>query len=285
MSRRVRGWNLADFYLRHDFARGDTAQLDSAHDLLRWAEDVCRRAPAADIYREKEGRITVRVQLGHGEYFVKLHRGVGWAEIVKNLLNGRLPVLGAGDEYRALRTLQRTEVSTPRIAAYAQLGGNPARRRSVIVTDALGDTQSLEAFCAGWRQSPPGPVAKMQLIRAVAELGRALHGAGVNHRDYYLCHIHLRQPAAPPARPQLVLIDLHRAQVRRRVPYRWRVKDLAGLYFSAMDLGLTRRDRLRFVRHYTPGGLRAALGQQTLWRSVERRAQAMQRRAAGGRAA
>ncbi|GAB5452142.1 MAG: lipopolysaccharide core heptose(I) kinase RfaP [Halioglobus sp.] len=276
---------MADFYLRQDFARRETAQLGSARDLLHWAEDICRRAPAADVYREKEGRITVRVQFGHGEYFVKLHRGIGWAEIAGNLLRGRLPVLGAGDEYRALRTLQRTEVSTPRIAAYAQLGGNPARRRSVIVTDSLVDTQSLEDFCVGWRQSPPGPLAKMQLIRAVAELARALHGAGVNHRDFYLCHIHLRQPAAPAARPDLVLIDLHRAQVRHRVPGRWRVKDLAGLYFSAMDLDLGPRDLLRFLRHYTPGGLRAALGQQTLWRSVERRARAMHRRAARGRAA
>ena len=34
--------------------------------------------------------------------FIKLHYGVGWREIFKNLLLGRWPVLGAKNEWRAL---------------------------------------------------------------------------------------------------------------------------------------------------------------------------------------
>ena len=44
--------------------------------------------------------------------------------------------------------------------------------------------------------------------------------------------------------------SLHRAQTRSETPRRWRNKDLAGLYFSALGIGLTRRDRLRFLRDY-----------------------------------
>jgi heptose I phosphotransferase len=50
--------------------------------------------------------------------------------------------------------------------------------------------------------------------------------------------------------PALYLIDLHRAQMRAQVPTRWLVKDLASLYFSAVDIGLTQRDVVRFLRHY-----------------------------------
>ncbi len=42
------------------------------------------------------------------------------------------------------------------------------------------------------------------------------------------------------------MIDLHRAQTREQTPKRWRNKDLAALYFSALDIGLTQRDKLRF---------------------------------------
>jgi heptose I phosphotransferase len=58
---------------------------------------------------------------------------------------------------------------------------------------------------------------------------------------------------------KLSLIDLHRAQIRPQTPRRWRDKDLAGLYFSAVEIGLTRRDYLRFLRVYFGRPLREVL--------------------------
>ncbi len=56
-----------------------------------------------DAFAEVErlqGR-TLRTEVaGHG-FFVKIHRGIGWGEIFKNLLTAKLPVLGAGQEWRA----------------------------------------------------------------------------------------------------------------------------------------------------------------------------------------
>jgi heptose I phosphotransferase len=59
--------------------------------------------------------------------------------------------------------------------------------------------------------------------------------------------------------PIIPLIDLHRAQLRKKTPRRWVVKDVAGLYFSVMDIGLTQRDLFRFVKMYTGLSLRRAL--------------------------
>ena len=101
---------------------------------------------------------------------------------------------------------------------------------------------------------------KHALIRRVAGMARRMHHGGVNHRDFYLCHflLHL-DPAPTPEMLKLSLIDLHRAQIREKTPQRWRDKDLAALYFSALDIGLTRRDVFRFLIYYFDRPLRGIL--------------------------
>ena len=72
---------------------------------------------------------------------------------------------------------------------------------------------------------------------------------------------------------KLFLIDLHRAQQRLRIPFRWRVKDIGGLYFSAMDIGLTQRDLFRFIRTYIGKSLRQTLREdRQFWKAVQCRA-------------
>lgn len=212
-----------------------------------------------EVLRALEGRRTLRTEIAGRGYYLKIHRGVGWGEILKNLLSGRLPVLGAGNEWRALRRLTALGVDTMRPVAFGERGLNPARQRSFIITEELAPTVSLEDYCRDWRAVPPAPTFKRALIRRVAEMARHMHRGGVNHRDFYLCHFLLHLPVDTRA-PKLSLIDLHRAQVRNHTPRRWRDKDLAALYFSALDIGLTRRDRLRFLRAYFGRPLRDILG-------------------------
>ena len=49
---------------------------------------------------------------------------------------------------------------------------------------------------------------------------------------------------------------------RAATPLRWRNKDLAALYFSALDIGLTRRDKLRFLKGYFQQPLRQILAEE-----------------------
>ncbi len=168
---------------------------------------------------------------------------------------------GALSEVRAIRALENAGVATLSIAGYGQRGGNPARRQSFLVTDELMHTVSLEELGERWRTEPGPAPFKWALIRRVGEIAKAMHDAGVNHRDFYLGHFLIARSAVErhDATAPLHLIDLHRSQVRARVPRRWRVKDIGGLYFSTARLGLTRRDLLRFVRAYTNMPLRDAL--------------------------
>jgi len=71
-----------------------------------------------------------------------------------------------------------------------------------------------------------------------------MHENGANHRDYYLCHFLLDLPENDLNQMKLYMIDLHRMQLRRKTPLRWTVKDIAGLYFSSMDIGIKRGDSL-----------------------------------------
>jgi UDP-glucose:(heptosyl)LPS alpha-1,3-glucosyltransferase len=234
-----------------------------------------------EVFREALGRRTVRLTRDGKSYFLKTHTGVGWQEIIKNLLYFRLPVLGAMNEWHGVHHLQRLGIDTLSIAAYGTTSGNPARRRSFIVTDEIAKSISLEDFCERWKRSPPKTKQEIRfkrwLIRTVAQISRDIHNSGANHRDYYLCHFLLQREGDPrelsPENSRLFLIDLHRMQIRRRTPVRWAVKDISGLRYSSMDLSLSRRDIYRFMRVYRSKPLRQILSREKLfWRRVESRA-------------
>jgi len=226
------------------------------------------------VYRELEGRRTLRTEVEGRGYFVKIHRGIGWREIIKNLLTAKAPVLGAGQEWRAIQRLTEAGVPTMTAVAYGERGTDPAHQHSFIVTEELAPTVDLEQLSLNWAQQPPRPVLKWALIREVARMTGTMHRAGVNHRDCYICHflLHTDRPIQV-GDLRLSVIDLHRAQVRSQTPRRWRDKDLAALYFSALDIGLTRRDKLRFLRTYFQRPLRQLLqDESSLLAWLERKA-------------
>ncbi len=234
------------------------------------------------VYRELKGRKTLQFQLGGNSYFAKFHFGVGWLEIVKNLLLFRLPVLSAENEWVAISKLQSLGVSTMTFVAYGRKGWNPARRQSFIVTEDLSDTISLEDYCREWRNKPPAYSLKLKLIRQIAEMSRRLHGGGVCHRDFYLCHFLLaRKSLDRSSNGHLVLslIDLHRAMVKQNLSKRWLIKDIGSLYYSAMNIGLTQRDLLRFMTLYQKASLGSCLkDNRKFWESVQKRALALHKK-------
>ncbi|BAP43014.1 lipopolysaccharide core heptose(I) kinase RfaP [Pseudomonas sp. StFLB209] len=217
------------------------------------------------VYRELEGRSTLRTEVAGRGYFVKIHRGIGWGEVAKNLFSAKLPVLGAGQEFKAVARLHEAGVPTMTAVAYGERGSNPAAQHSFIITEELAPTVSLEDFSLDWRTTPPEPRLKRALIAEVARLVGTMHRAGVNHRDCYICHflLHTDKPVSADDF-KLSVIDLHRAQTRRAITPRWRNKDLAALYFSALDIGLSKRDKLRFLKGYFRQPLRQILSHEAV---------------------
>ena len=220
------------------------------------------------VYRQQAGRVTKAIQWNNQACFVKLHSGIGWREIIKNLLQGRLPIVGAKTEYRALKHLASSNILSLEPLAFEHYGLNPAQKKSFLITKALEKTESLETLCARWREHPPSIAFKRALIRALAQMACRLHQSGLNHRDFYLCHFLFDLEHYEKTHEiKLILIDLHRAQIRKRVPLRWQHKDIAGLYFSALDIPLTRRDLFLFMRIY-----QACVREKNFWFTVENKA-------------
>jgi heptose I phosphotransferase len=216
-------------------------------------------------------------------HYVKFHQGVGWREIAKNLFQLRLPVVGASNEWYAINRLHQLGLDTLNAVAYGKKGLNPAKQQSFIVTEELSNTLSLAEFAETWPERPPEFLLKKALIEKVAVIAREIHRAGINHRDLYICHFLLDIASGVEdvnsEKIRLFLVDLHRAQIRTSVPKRWLVKDVGSIYFSALDIGLTKRDALRFLKIYYEQPLRQILIERgDFIRLVENRAVQLYRR-------
>ena len=198
-----------------------------------------------EVFRSVKNRRTFRFETDGRGYFAKIHRGVGWREILKNLLQLKTPVLGASNEFYALGALREAGVPTMTPAAFGRRGLDPARQFSFLITCELENTVSLED--AAKKGVSPG--TRRLLVRKVAESAGKMHRAGINHCDCYICHYLIPAGEVTEETPVYV-IDLHRARQRKKVPRHFHVKDVAGLHFSSMDAGLTRRDELRFMAAY-----------------------------------
>lgn len=209
-----------------------------------------------EVFRDHKHRRTMRVEIEGRRYFLKIHGRTDWLEILKNALRGRWPTLDAEPEVRAVERLTELGVPTLTVAGWGRRGRPPAQIESFLFTEALEGFVHLDEVvraAEGW----PDGARRSFYRRAILEtalIARAMHEHGVNHRDCYLCHFMLPERDWSLDRPDtplnLHVIDLHRAQVRRRVPRRALAKDLSGLLFSAMDVPLETRDLPRFLRAY-----------------------------------
>ncbi|EPL6455600.1 lipopolysaccharide core heptose(I) kinase RfaP [Providencia rettgeri] len=233
-----------------------------------------------EVFRALETRKTLRFEVEGRSYFIKIHYGTTLKEVMKNLISFRLPVLGADREWNAIHRLTQVGVDTMNGRAFGQKGINPLRRHSFIITEDLTPTVSLEDYCANWLTEPPLFRTKQMIIRRVAEMVSGMHKTGINHRDCYICHFLLHLPfTGKEDELKISVIDLHRAQLRTSVPIRWRDKDLIGLYYSSLNIGLTQRDIFRFMKIYFALPLKEILKQeQALIEKVSRKAEKIKER-------
>ena len=309
------------------YLREDLGQL-SFDELLEIGKNMIGGHHNVVEARDKlgeEGRRTVSFSHNGERYYLKIHDGVGWKEIGKNLTSLRLPVLGAENEWKGVHHLRRQTLlqnlglNTLNIAGYGtrerrfwKILNNPAKRQSLIVTDEIPEAISLEDLFKDklfWgRNANKIPIKicfKRWLIEQLAQTARVLHNSGANHRDFYLSHFLLQRTKESheptPENSSLFLIDLHRMQIHKPrwtawikailqgalklqrphppesvTPRRWKMRDVSGLHYSSMDLGLTKRDLIRFISTYENISNRQVL--ETLqdndgfWRDVQSRA-------------
>jgi heptose I phosphotransferase len=229
-----------DLFVNKDFLEFlDALGLDSFDDFMRLEGTVVKSA-----VRE---RSTQRLDLGDNRVYVKKHFFPGIREIAKNLLRFRLPV-GALNEWRALLVFHSRGIPTmtPICAGRKPFLGR-IERESFLLTNDLGECLRLDDFLRACGVTPCRGKAlekKRKILQNLADITREMHSAGLNHRDFYLNHILVDSRERPH------IIDLHRVDVRNNVGKRWKVKDLAALLFSSLEVPLTHGERLAFYKRY-----------------------------------
>jgi heptose I phosphotransferase len=201
---------------------------------------------SGEEFRRVKTRRTFRIEVDGKGFFIKHHLGIGWKEIFKNLFQFKLPVTGARGEYNAIRLLEKTGVPTMSCAGFGERFFDPSAKESFIITRELAGMTSLEDFFAS---GDAAPEVRRDIARRLGISVGKMHASGLNHRDCYICHF-LRSSESL----ELHVIDLHRAQIRKKTPFRYAVKDVAGILFSAFDLSLSLREVALFYREYKRAG-------------------------------
>jgi len=179
--------------------------------------------------------------------FLKRYDKPPVAAQLRSWLAAHCRVSCAAFSFKSANELAAAGINAPKTLFYGEQWGTFFEKRSFIITEEIPNAESLE------RKLPdcfdgPDTVEKLKLrrnfIAQLASFIRKFHKTVYRHRDLYLSHIFYSDSG------DFYLIDLARAFkpiVRRQ---RFRIKDIAQLYYSAPARYFSRTDRLRFYFSY-----------------------------------
>jgi heptose I phosphotransferase len=229
---------------------------------------------SGEQYRFVKNRQTIRITLANNNYFLKKHYPLSILDIIKNFIKCA-KYSSALDESRAIAAVTQLGINTLEVSAFGMRTGKFGSNSSFIMTKAVEPNLNLDTFCEMLINTKFYYKLKRIIIKHIAQITRKLHLQGLNHRDYYLCHYLLNFTQADVAAikdslndrdiqnsnvtikmieqefiARVYLIDLHRMQIRDKVPTRYIIKDLSALLFSVRSLQFTKFDYIRFLKIY-----------------------------------
>jgi heptose I phosphotransferase len=153
----------------------------------------------------------------------------------------------AFDEFSNILAFHQAGLPTMIPVAAGKRAGKVIGSESFLITKGIKDCVTLETHAKSCLKTKTF-TEKTDLIKKIALLSRKMHQSGFNHRDFYLCHLLIG--TEENNKDELFIVDLHRVDIRKKVPERWMIKDLAALNYSAKSINITRTDKLRFLKYY-----------------------------------
>jgi tRNA A-37 threonylcarbamoyl transferase component Bud32 len=159
-------------------------------------------------------------------------------------------------------------------------------QQGYLLTEKVADALDLRSFLDRLVTLPAAEFRRRLrlLIARIAHLLAKLHERRLSHRDLKAANL-LVSTSNSESDVSLHFIDLVGVRRLRKLRRSRRVQNLARLNTSFLDHpGLTRSDRLRFLRVYLHWGLRGRVGWKRWWRQIaEATANKVQRNLLGGR--
>jgi heptose I phosphotransferase len=155
-------------------------------------------------------------------------------------------------EARNIVRLDRSGVAAMRLVAFGDRLHADGLLESFVLTEELVGFTQLDHLLR--RRFPERHASTKRdavlsgLIEQIANVAARFHQAGFNHRDFYCCHFFIRETEDRDF--EVRLIDLQRVERRRWLRWRWIVKDLAQLAYSAPRERIGPTARMAFIKHY-----------------------------------
>ncbi|MEJ2704745.1 MAG: lipopolysaccharide kinase InaA family protein [Sedimentisphaerales bacterium] len=194
---------------------------------------------------------------------------------LKNWLTARGRKTCARLEVTAAMELAAEGIAAPRLVSYGEQWGALFEKRSFLVTEKIPNADAIERRLPGYFEGPPTR-ANLRLRRGfiarLAKFIKRFHQTHYRHRDLYFSHIFCDDEG------RFFLIDLARAFKPAVLDQRFRVKDLAQVYYSAPARHFSKTDRLRFYVAYA-GWRKLTAEDKAVIRRVIRKAERMARHA------
>lgn len=154
--------------------------------------------------------------------------------------------LGVTD-FKITNKLASAGINAPKTVCYGEQKGSFFEKRSFIITEKIPNAESLEQKLPDCF-SKMGTTENLKLQRAfiirLAAFIRKFHETNFCHRDLYFCHIFYNNIG------EFYLIDVSRCFKPILFTKRFRIKDIAQIYYSAPAKYFSKTDKLRFYLGY-----------------------------------
>ncbi|UDQ98237.1 lipopolysaccharide kinase InaA family protein [Lentisphaerota bacterium WC36G] len=185
------------------------------------------------------------------EMYLKRYASTPLKERFKGIVSFKKTNFNAYDEWNSIMAFHEHNLPTMKPVALASDGKNcciltlgiTEYRKASIIFEEL---QEQEKNAQNEMELEKIRQKKSTLISQIADYVGRMHAAGMAHQDLYLVHFFVKEHE----NMQPYLIDLQRCLVRKKVAWRWRVKDLGQLLFASNKF-LSNSDKVFFWEIYT----------------------------------
>lgn len=218
--------------------------LDSIDTIFAFEGDEALDKPGLAAHRS---RIVFQLDLPL-KYYLKRYANTPCSLQLQAWLDHRRRGPMSSFDAQPAQALTQAGIATAKVIAHGCQWNGPFERCSFVVTEEIADARSLEEKlpeCFYVAPSKESTEEKRRFIDRLADFVRQFHNTGFRHRDLYLCHIFMTDSG------KFHLIDLHRTFKPALFRERYRIKDIAQLYYSAPGGIVSQTDRLRFYLRYT----------------------------------
>lgn len=199
------------------------------------------------IYRSKDNRQTLFFKIKNQGFYIKKFYNPSLFCYFKVLFRINSSIYSISNELLSFELFRKIGIKTPILIGY---GFNKSflLNESFLISKELKNCQQLDNFIREniflFKQN------KIKILNTISDILIKLHKNKVTHNDLYLCHFFISLESLQKNIIDIYLIDFHRVKKHYCNNNRGIVKDLGALYFSMIEVGLTKDDLLIVENSY-----------------------------------